>query len=396
MTTTDRSPTPSAAADAAGTGAPGSVAVVDLGAIAANVASIRSGVGAAEVMAVVKADGYGHGAVPAARAAIAGGASWLGVAFVGEALGLRAAGVDVPILTLIATAGDDLATAVAAGVDLSVGHPSTLWAVAAAAGVAGRAARVHLEFDSGLTRGGTAAAGWPELVRAAAEASGIEIVAIWSHFACADEPGHPANAQQLAAYRDALATARRLSVDPPLRHLANSAATLTMPASHFDLVRPGIAVFGVPPGPKLSTEHLAGLRPAMTLRSRLAAVKRVPAGAGLSYGHTRTTVSATTVGLVPLGYADGIPWHASNRGQVLVGGARRPVVGRVCMDQFLVDAGDDAALAVGDEVVVFGTGAAGEPTAADWAAATGTISYEILTGIGARVPRSYIGAAEAA
>jgi alanine racemase len=365
-----------------------SEAVVDLDAIRDNVALLRSRT-PAEVMAVVKADGYGHGLVPAARAALTGGAGWLGVAFLEEALALRRAGILAPMLSWLATPGEDLAAGVAADVDLSASAPWMIAELAAAARDAGRPARVHLKIDTGLSRAGAPPADWPELVTAAAKAAAageVEVAAIWSHFAYADAPGHPTIARQIGAFRDAVDAARRLGVDPPLRHLANSAATLTLPDAHFDLVRPGIAVYGLTPVPP----DRYGLTPAMTLRSRVALAKRVPAGSGVSYGHVYVTRTETGLALVPMGYADGVPRNATSIGPLLLGGKRRTVSGRVCMDQFVVDVGDDE-VAAGDEVVLFGPGASGEPTAQDWADATGTISYEIVTRVGARVPRTYRG-----
>ncbi|HVQ89485.1 MAG TPA: alanine racemase [Mycobacteriales bacterium] len=362
---------------------------VDLDAIRQNVATLRAGTSAA-VMAVVKADGYGHGLVPSARAALAGGAAWLGVAFLEEALALRAAGIEAPILSWLATPGEELVTAVSQRVDLSASAPWAVAEIVAAARAAGRPARLHLKADTGLSRGGAAMSDWPDLVTAAAKAAAggeVEIVGIWSHFAHADAPGHPTTDRQLAAYRDALAVAAGLGVTPQLRHLANSAATLTRPDAHFDLVRPGIAVYGLSPVPH---ESQFGLVPAMTLRSRVALAKRVPAGSGISYGHAYTTDRETGLALVPLGYADGVPRDATNRGPLLLGGRRRTISGRVCMDQFVVDVGDDA-IAAGDEVVLFGPGTAGEPTAQDWAEVLGTISYEIVTRVGVRVPRTHTG-----
>jgi alanine racemase len=365
-----------------------SEAVVDLDAIRDNVALLRSRT-PAEVMAVVKADGYGHGLVPAANAALAGGAGWLGVAFLEEALALRRAGITAPVLSWLITPGEDLAAGVAAEVDLSASAPWAVAELAAAARDAGRPARVHLKIDTGLSRAGAPAAGWPELVTAAAKAVAageVELIGIWSHFAYADAPGHPTIARQVAEFTDAVDVARRLGVDPPLRHLANSAATLTLPDAHFDLVRPGIAVYGLTPVPP--ERH--GLTPAMTLRSSVALAKRVPGGSGVSYGHVYTTDRETGLALVPLGYADGVPRNATSVGPLLLAGRRRTISGRVCMDQFVVDVGDDA-VAAGDEVVLFGPGRDGEPTAQDWAEATGTISYEIVTRVGARVPRAYRG-----
>jgi alanine racemase len=368
-----------------------SEARVDLDAIRDNVATLRAGT-SAEVMAVVKADGYGHGLLPAARAALAGGAGWLGVAFLEEALALRDAGIVAPVLCWLATPGEDLATAVVRDVDLSVSAAWAVAEVAAAARAAGRPARLHLKVDTGLSRAGAAPADWPDLLVAAAKAAAadeVEIVGIWSHFAYADAPGHPTIAGQIAAYQEALEVAARLGVVPQIRHLANSAATLTLPDAHFDLVRPGIAVYGLSPVPR---ESGYGLVPAMSLRSHVALAKRVPAGAGVSYGHVYTTDRETGLALVPLGYADGVPRDATNRGPLLLGGRRRTISGRVCMDQFVVDVGNDDVHA-GDEVLLFGPGTAGEPTAQDWADVLGTISYEIVTRVGARVPRSYRGLA---
>jgi alanine racemase len=368
-----------------------SEARVDLGAIRDNVATLRAGT-SAEVMAVVKADGYGHGLLPAARAALAGGASWLGVAFLEEALALRDAGITAPVLSWLAAPGEELVAAVARDVDLSASAAWAVAEVAAAARTAGRPARLHLKVDTGLSRAGAAAADWPDVVVAGAKAAAageVEIVGIWSHFAYADAPGHPTVAAQITAYRQALELAAGLGVVPQVRHLANSAATLTLPGAHFDLVRPGIAVYGLSPVPG---ESSYGLVPAMTLRSHVALAKRVPAGAGVSYGHAYTTDRETGLALVPLGYADGVPRDATNRGPLLLAARRGTISGRVCMDQFVVDTGADE-VAAGDEVLLFGPGTRGEPTAQDWADVLGTISYEIVTRVGVRVPRGYVGLA---
>jgi alanine racemase len=368
------------------------VARVDLGAIRSNVAAL-AGRTSAEVMAVVKADGYGHGLVPSAQAAVAGGATWLGTALLDEALALRAAGLTEPrVLAWLMGPGEAWAEALQADVDVSVNAEWALAEVAAAARETGVTARVHLKVDSGLNRGGAAVADWPDLVVAArkAEAEGaVRVVGVWSHFAYADAPGHSTIARQADVFRDAVAHAESAGIDPEVRHLANSAATLTAPDQHFDLVRPGIAVYGLSPVPHVAGPAHYGLRPAMTLAADLVLVKRVPAGSGVSYGHTYTTDRETSLGLVPLGYADGVPRNASNLGPVLAAGRTRTVAGRVCMDQLVLDLGDDPAT-VGDEVVLFGTGEDGGPTAQDWAEATGTISYEIVTRIGPRVPREYL------
>jgi len=369
-------------------------AVIDLGAIRANTAYLaeRAATRSAATMAVVKADGYGHGLVPSARAALAGGATWLGAATIAEALELRAAAIDTPMLSWLNAPGSDFAPAVAADVDLGVPSIRVLTDVVAAAGRAGRTARVHLKVDTGLGRSGSTPADWPDLLTAAAKAAAegaVEVIGVWSHFACADEPGHPSIAAQIAVFRDALDTADRYGIKPQVRHMANSAGTLTLPEAYFDLVRPGVSLYGLSPNPgQVSAE---GLRPAMTLRGEVLIAKRVPAGHGVSYGHTYHTSAETTLAVIPLGYADGIPRHASNGGPLLLGGARRTIAGRVCMDQFVVDVGDDA-VSGGDEAILFGPGDRGEPTADDWAEVVGTINYEIVTRIGARVPRTYVGA----
>ncbi|QIJ64241.1 alanine racemase [Streptomyces sp. JB150] len=370
-------------------------AEIDLAALRANVRALRAHAPGAALMAVVKSEAYGHGAVPCARAAVAAGATWLGTATPEEALVLRASGAvpaDVRILCWLWTPGGPWREAVEADVDVSV---SAMWAlreVTEAAKIAGRPARVQLKADTGLGRGGCQPGGdWAELVGAAlaAERDGLlRITGLWSHFACADEPGHPSIAAQLDLFRRMLAYAEGEGVRPEVRHIANSPATLTLPESHFDLVRTGIAVYGISPSPELGTPADFGLRPVMTLSASLALVKQVPGGHGVSYGHRYTTAGDTTLGLVPLGYADGIPRHASGTGPVLVGGKWRTVAGRIAMDQFVVDLGGDEP-EPGARAVLFGPGDRGEPTAEDWAQAAGTIAYEIVTRIGTRVPRVY-------
>ncbi|GEL48437.1 alanine racemase [Cellulomonas hominis] len=373
-------------------------AVVDLGVVRANARTLGDLAPTAQVMAVVKADAYGHGLLPVARAALEGGATWLGVAQVSEALALRAGGIRSRVLTWLYAPGAPLADAVAADVDLSVAAPWALREVEAAARSTGRTARVHLKVDTGLGRNGLTPADLPEVLNAALrlEAEGVVRVAgIWSHLAFADEPGHPtlhAQAEVLRAVADdAEARGARFEV----RHIAASTSTLTDPALHLDLVRPGIALYGLTPVPQLGGPERFGLVPAMTVEAELATVKRLPAGHGMSYGHHYVTPRDTTVGVVPLGYADGVPRHASGvdgaPGAPLgVGGRRLAIAGRVCMDQVMVDLGPDATEAAGDRVVLFGTGADGGPTAQDWADAAGTISYEIVTRLGARVPRVYV------
>ncbi|WP_116246082.1 alanine racemase [Nocardiopsis sp. FIRDI 009] len=367
---------------------------VDLDAIADNVRLLREHAGGTPFMGVVKADGYGHGMLPAARAVLAGGATWLGTAFIHEALALRAAGITAPVLAWIIPPGEPVAEAVAAGIDLGVSDRAVLDAVVAAARELGRVARVQLKIDTGLNRGGVSAAEWPALVEAAAraeDAGDLRVSGVWSHFACADEPGHPSIARQLSSFHEALETADKIGLTPEVRHIANSAALLTLPEARFDLVRGGIASYGLVPIPGFD---VPGLRPAMTLRSRVALTKRVGPGNGVSYGHRYVTKRDTTLALVPLGYADGVPRHATNKGPVLLGGRTHTISGTVCMDQFVVDVGDEPVEA-GEHAVLFGdpTDHPATPTAGDWAEALDTIPYEIVTRVGARVPREYTGGA---
>ncbi len=389
-------PDPSGPAAAVPPGAPGA-AVVDLDAISGNVRALRERASGAEVLAVVKADAYGHGLVPAARAARAGGATWLGTAQQAEAVALRDAGVTGRIFTWLHVPGVDFAAAVGRDIDVSASAPWALEGIAAAALDLGRLARVHLKVDTGLGRNGAYGAGFTDLVATARrlEAEGVlRVVGVWSHLACADEPGHPSVERQREVFVGAVAEAEAAGCRLEVRHLANSAATLTAPRTHFDLVRPGIAVYGVSPVPQVGGPDAFGLTPAMTLVARLALVKPVPAGQGVSYGLHYTTASDTVLGLVPLGYADGIPRHASGTGPLWVGGRRHTVAGRVCMDQVVVDLGPDSRASAGDVVVLFGAGPSGPtpfPTVQDWADAAGTIGYEIVTRIGPRVPRVYVG-----
>ncbi|AKZ57585.1 Alanine racemase [Streptomyces ambofaciens ATCC 23877] len=371
-------------------------AEIDLAALRANVRALRERAPGAALMAVVKADGYGHGAIPCARAAVEAGAAWLGTATPQEALALRAeAGLpdDVRIMCWLWTPGGPWREAVEARLDVSVSGMWALEEVARAARAAGTAARVQLKADTGLGRGGCQPGeDWTELVRAALRAQDeglLRVTGLWSHFARADEPGDPSIAAQLTRFREMTAYAEEQGVRPDVRHIANSPATLTLPETHFDLVRPGIAMYGVSPSPEIGTPADFGLRPVMTLSASLALVKQVPGGHGVSYGHHYVTPGETTLGLVPLGYADGVPRHASSTGPVLVDGKWRTVAGRIAMDQFVVDLGGDRP-EPGAEAVLFGPGDRGEPTAEDWAQAAGTIAYEIVTRIGTRVPRVYV------
>jgi alanine racemase len=358
--------------------------VVDLDSIRHNVALLagRAAVSGAATMAVVKADGYGHGAVPVARAALEAGSTWLGVASVAEALELREAGITAEILSWLNLPSDDLADAVTRDIQLGVSSRTALEQARRAG-----PAKIHLKIDTGLSRNGCPAADWPDLVHATAkaEAAGdVTCVAVWSHLASADLPGDPSIDAQAARFDEAYAIARDAGLHP-LRHLANSAATLSRPDLHFDLVRVGIALYGLNPLPTPED-----LRPAMTFQSSVALVKRISAGEAVSYGGTWTADRDTTVALVPVGYGDGVPRALSGRMDVLLDGRRRPIRGRVCMDQIIVDCGDDP-VREGTPVTLFGASTQG-PTAREWADTIGTIDYEIVTGMHRpRIHRTYLG-----
>ena len=368
--------------------------VVDLDAIAANTAVLRERVGR-PLMAVVKADGYGHGLLPAARAVLAGGANMLGVAVLDEALALRAAGVRAPVLAWLHGPGTDYAAALTGDIEVSVNAGWALDEVVAAARATGSTARVHLFADTGLSREGATPAEWPALVAAAARAQAdgeISVVGLWSHMAYADAPTHPTIGAQVAVFEKAVEIARGAGLTEARRHLANSAATVALPHTWYDMVRPGVALYGLDPLGGDPAVH--GLRPAMTVRAPVALTKRVPAGVGVSYGHTYFPETETTLALVPVGYADGVPRAAGNRAPVLAAGEQRTIAGRVCMDQFVLDVGD-AEISPGDEVVLWGPGAHGEPTAQQWADAVDTIHYELVTRVGGRFARRYVGSAGA-
>jgi alanine racemase len=368
--------------------------VVDLDAIAANTAVLRERVGR-PLMAVVKADGYGHGLLPAARAVLAGGADMLGVAVLDEALALRAAGVRAPVLAWLHGPGTDYAAALTGDIEVSVNAGWALDEVVAAARATEATARVHLFADTGLSREGATPAEWPALVAAAARAQAdgeISVVGLWSHMAYADAPTHPTIGAQVAVFEEAVEIARGAGLTEARRHLANSAATVALPHTWYDMVRPGVALYGLDPLGGDPAVH--GLRPAMTVRAPVALTKRVPAGVGVSYGHTYFPETETTLALVPVGYADGVPRAAGNRAPVLAAGEQRTIAGRVCMDQFVLDVGD-AEISPGDEVVLWGPGAHGEPTAQQWADAVDTIHYELVTRVGGRFARRYVGSAGA-
>ncbi|WP_141012561.1 alanine racemase [Nocardioides sambongensis] len=365
--------------------------IVDLGAVRANARLLAAHAGV-DLIAVVKADGYGHGMARVARAAVEGGAAWLAVATPEEALELRRTEPDVPILCWLTTPETDYAACLAADLDITAYSVAELDAIA---GAGARGARVQLKVDTGLNRGGAPRAAWDAVfarARAGEDDGAWRITGIWSHFACSDEPDHPANDAQEKVFTEALDLARAAGLRPDIAHLANSAAAILRPSARFDAVRCGIALYGLDPAP--GETPAIGLRPAMTVRAPVVMVKDVAPGAGVSYGHLWTADGPTTVGLVPLGYGDGIPRHASADpvrpgAEVLVEGRRRPIRGRICMDQFVVDLFGDRP-EVGTGAVLFGPGDRGEPTAQDWAEACGTINYEIVTRIGGRMSRTYV------
>ncbi|MER7245857.1 alanine racemase [Kribbella sp. NPDC000426] len=355
-----------------------SEAVVDLSAVRDNVRAFRQRV-PQDVMAVVKADAFGHGAVPVARAAVEAGATWLGVAHADEALQLRAAGLTVPILTWLYDAAE-LMLLGDMDIDVSVSTVAELQRVVSIPSVH----YVHLKLDTGLHRSGSAPDQWIELTRTAAhyEALGaVTVRGIWSHLSHGDSADAVQSTRQLQLLRTGVGLAHRAGLRPSVVHLANSAGAITLDAPDCNLVRIGAGLYGI-------DELGLGLRPAMRLVSKLAQVRRVRAGEGVSYGHDFVADRDTTIGLVPIGYADGIPRVAVRQASVWCHGVRMPVIGRIAMDQFVVDAGE-AAVEPGEPVTIFGDGSTGEPTAAEWADWAGTIPHEIYCGIGSRVPRRY-------
>lgn len=367
---------------------PERTAIIDAAAVAHNVRTIADYARPAKVLAAVKADGYGHGLITAAKAALAGGADWLGTAHIAEALQLRESGIDAPLLAWLHTRGSDFTAALEAHIDLGVSGWE-LDPIAEAANALHEPARVHLKVDTGLSRNGSTMTDWPQLVERAAELQNkglISVEGIFTHMAVADEPDRKETDEQLAAFQAALAVAEDHGVVPDLRHAANTPAALSRPDAHFDMVRVGVGIYGQSPFADRTAADL-GLQPAMELRTTVANVKRVPAGQGISYGLTHRVGASTCLGLIPLGYADGIPRIAVGA-PVLIRGRRYRSVGRVAMDQFVVDLGEDNDVQVGDEVTVFGGDSGIE--AADWGTAAGTINYEIITRIGARVPRVVI------
>jgi alanine racemase len=362
---------------------------IDLAAIRSNVATLRSAVAPAALMVVVKAEGYGHGATQAAKAAVDAGTDWLGVVDLAEALALREAGITIPILAWLHGEDADFTAAVAANIDVGVSSLGQLERAAATGGLA----QIQIKVDTGLSRNGVEereSAALFERAAAHERAGRVRVRGLWSHLANAGEAEDLEQVRRFTLFVDA---ARDAGLTPELRHLAATAGALRVPASRFDLVRIGVGVYGLSPFEDASSVEL-GLRPAMELSAEIVSVKRVPAGAGVSYGYAYRTSAETTLALVPLGYADGIPRHASSSvgrpgAPVSINGRAHRVCGRVAMDQFVVDVRDDE-VRVGDRAILFGDPTTGVPSADDWADAADTINYEIVTRIGPRVTRVFV------
>ena len=402
-----------------------SSAAVDLAAIRHNLGVLRAAAPGALQLATVKANAYGHGLLPVARAALDGGADWLGVAQLAEAFtlrrGLDEAGVaraDAPILAWISTSSSDFAAAIEADIDLSVSWTWVLADICAAARAVGRPARVHVKIDTGMSRAGSTLADLPALasaLRMAADDGLVDIVGAWSHMSRADDPseaGNASTASHVRIFEEGLAILADAGITPRIRHLSATSGILWHPEAHYDMVRAGIGLYGLSPDPAVATAEELGLIPALELSAPLTSVKVIEEGTPASYGGTWVAPTRRWIGLVPLGYGDGILRAASNRARVVVhtasGPFNAPLIGRVCMDQFMVDLGHaegspgtptarsgEAPAAPGDIAILFGSGADGEALADDWAQAAGTINYEIVTHLGAHIPRIYRDGADA-
>lgn len=368
-------------------------AEVNLGALALNVKTLVRQVAPAEVCAVVKADGYGHGAVAVARGALDAGATWLGVALAEEGATLRDAGITAPILLLSEPQGDDMEVAAWFGLRPTI---YTAVGVEAAARAAKNAAPhgaplpvpIHLKIDTGMHRVGAAPEEALLLAEAVAAHDDLVLDGVYTHFAVADAPDDPFTTEQLDRFSVALGELERAGLRPPTVHAANSAAAITRADTRFDLVRIGIALYGIPPAPALA--DAIELHPVLSLKATVSLVKRVKAGERISYGLRHTFTRDSVVATLPIGYADGVRRRLSAvGGEVLIGGRRRPIAGVVTMDQLTVDCGDDGDVKAGDEAVLIGAQGDERITADDWAELLDTIGYEIVCGIGPRVPRRY-------
>ena len=364
---------------------------INLSAIAQNFKSIKSQT-TADVLAVVKADAYGHGLIPVSKALEEAGADWFGTALLEEAINLRKAGILKPIISWLTPLGEDFKSAIDLDIDLGIPSIDLLNEVIKAASLTGKAARIHLEIDTGMSRGGVLSE-WDQLIKSVlvgVNLKQLKVIGIWSHFARADEPGELMNQEQLSLFEEKVNQAKAAGIDAQFIHIANSAALFTNKSSHKNIIRSGIALFGLSPDIKtIGDSSSLGLKPAMKLKAKLNLVKDVKAGASVGYGGTVVIKSDTKLGVVALGYADGIPRNTNNLAGVFVDKKRAPIIGRVSMDQFVVDLGITSTAKTGDEVIVFGDGSSGEYTVDEWAKAANTINYEIITRIGPRVPRIY-------
>ncbi|HVL33679.1 MAG TPA: alanine racemase [Actinomycetota bacterium] len=362
---------------------------IDLAAIRRNVSRVAAGLTPnTKVMAVVKANAYGHGDVEVARAALEAGASWCGVILVDEALRLRAGGVEAPILLLHEPPAERMEEALRNDLTPVVFTRKGIEAVSDAAAKLGRSAAVHLKLDTGLNRLGCPPDQLVDIATALSKESHVEVHGLMTHFAFADEPANPVIDAQLERFADMCERLRALGIEPQMRHVGNSAAAITRPDAHFDMIRLGIAMYGLSPGPQVDG-HVE-LQPAMQLKARIAQVKRCRAGDAVSYGHRYRLEHDGTIVSIPLGYADGWPRALTNNAHVLIGGKRYPAVGTVTMDSFLADIGNDTC-EIGDEVVLIGTQGEERITADEVAARLGTINYEVVTRISTRIPRVFHG-----
>ena len=366
-------------------------AEINLSAITQNFKSIKSRT-TADVLAVVKADAYGHGLIPVSKALEDAGVDWFGTALLEEAINLRKAGILKPIISWLTPLGEDFKSAIDLDIDLGIPSIDLLNEVIKAASLTGKAARIHLEIDTGMSRGGVLSE-WDQLIKSVlvgVNLKQLKVIGIWSHFARADEPDELMNQEQLSLFEEKVNQAKAAGIDAQFIHIANSAALFTNKSSHKNIIRSGIALFGLSPDIKtIGDSSSLGLKPAMKLKAKLNLVKEVKSGSSVGYGGTAVLKSDTKLGVVALGYADGIPRSTNNLAGVFVDKKRAPIIGRVSMDQFVVDLGITSTAKTGDEVIVFGDGSSGEYTVDEWAKAANTINYEIITRIGPRVPRIY-------
>lgn len=363
--------------------------VIDLNAIAQNLATMRGHCPTAKICGVVKADAYGHGIIPVAKRLQAEGIDYLGVADLTEAITLRENGITIPILAWLHDWSENFEAGIKHGIEIGVGNVTEIDRIAATAKKLGTAAKIHLKVDTGLSRNGVALADWPHVIRAVKDLAAqnlIEVIGVFSHLS-ATSPAD--DAHQIELFDDAVAAAKEAGVEFTLRHLTASDGSLSYPHAHYDMVRLGVSLYGLSP----YTDHTSadyGLTPAMTAKANVISVKGVPAGQGVSYGYLYRTSKATKLALVPVGYAEGLPRNASGKAEVSINGVKYPILSRIAMDQFVIDI-DESHVKPGDEVIIFGDPATGVPSADHLAIAADTINYEIVTRMGGRFKREYIG-----